>query len=217
MNYYRPSHGTVDALFRIAAKRRPFLDLHMTMPGMIGEWAPHMRKIFSGPSRWGNLLVGLAVDRATPSDPPPEEVNARLQSGNIALHAVFFENTGEPINDENLPVDRIRFRGMVVAQDHTLSIAGMHGAGHTISLMRFFRGSSFVIPEYTGESGPLGSEPNRYTLPIPLTPQMCADQTDIPPSLLPCRALGELEEKVTESLGAGTLIVKTQIVIPSAL
>jgi hypothetical protein len=114
-NYYRPSYAAEEAIFTTSREQRPFIDAPMVpQPGLL---PPHLRKLSSGPSRWGNFIIGLGVECALRDGLSVADIHKAFERRQVDFGTDITIGHNDPAADEP-----IEFYGAVRVQDESLVI-----------------------------------------------------------------------------------------------
>jgi hypothetical protein len=160
-NYYRPSFATEENLFISTTRnQRPFIDAPMVpQPGLL---PPHLRKLGSGPARWGNLIVGLGVENALRDGVTLPEIHAGFSRRRVGLNVDII------IGGNDAADEPIEYYGGVTLQDDILIIEG--GTNATSSAMSFTRNEDGMYAPAATSGLVEGDELAMTDLTSPLSP-----------------------------------------------
>jgi hypothetical protein len=200
-NYYRPTHAEAAAIFRSPATDRPFIDLSLT--SNVAELPVALRKHNTGVTRWGNLVLGIAVDGAIERGVSPERIKEALAVGSLVAEArIIFHYEYPDIDD---PASN-GFEGRLEAAGDLVHVMGGGIGDQPDAIVAYTKMmDGMYIPRagrYINVDVPHPVEvgytyPFRYGDPLP--------GVNVPEKFIPSLRLGDLEELATSSIPRATL------------
>lgn len=186
--HYQPTTAKAGDLFLSPPEHRPFLDLPME-PDQ--ERVPaYLQTANEGATRWGNLILGVAVDGAIARGVTPARITEALHTGWLVAHAdILFD----PAPDEEFA--GTGFEGSLHLQEGKLMLRGGPHGGPSAAAISFKKEGDRYVPHRAGIDvrGTLqwGDLPQPFSF-EPIDPNARA----IPPQLGAADRLGDLEALV---------------------
>jgi hypothetical protein len=196
-NYYRPTYGAAEEIFRSPAEQRPFVDLSMT--SNVALLPISQRKWNSGATRWANLVIGIAVDGATERGVPPERIAQAFALGSGVAHATM--EFDPELYEADVAIDSSSapgFEGRVELISDLLTVSGGNPGEEPDTIITFFRQDGVYVPAEATYRIIDDAIPHYVNLSDPFGDMvMLDDPRAVPEVFLPFERLGQLEEDVT--------------------
>jgi hypothetical protein len=194
-NHYRPTHAEANNLFITSEEDRPFVDLSVVRETHL--LPIRARRHNTGLTRWGNLVMGLAIDNAMHKGVEPRRTAEAIRAGRATLWAVMNVPEGDLAPGDS----PIQFDGSVNFTGDTVTVCGGNGADTTYA--RFRKADGLYVPDGAwhsrdGEENPVEEEPITET----------HFGAGLPPELEAGYELGDMEEVVTGAITDDVFIVQ---------